>query len=166
MRLLCLDLATSLGWCAGDLDARPVFGTHRLPSTGQDVGRFLVAYDEWLRDCITLHDPARVVFEAPIIWSGKTAKDTARKLFGLASHTEFVCTQRSVRCSEGNLASVKKHLTGHGRASKDEMIAAARARGFDIRTEHEADAFGLFVYSAHCIRPNRAPAADPLMGRA
>ena len=97
-------------------------------------------FDEWLRDLIAVEDPNLVAFEAPILKAGGTAISTARKLMGLASHTEFVCHQREVRAFEANLMTIKKDFAGHGRAEKADMIAVAHRYGWDVKTEHEADA--------------------------
>ena len=47
---------------------------------------------------------------------------------------------------------VKKALTGKGRASKQEMIGMAQSLGFDVKTEHEADALGLLMAYARNTR--------------
>lgn len=41
------------------------------------------------------------------------------------------------------MGSIKKHATGKGNASKDEVIAAVRARGHEPGCDNEADALAL-----------------------
>lgn len=154
--LVFLDLATNLGWASGPPSGNPRFGTKTLPSTGAEVGRFLAAYDEWLNDFIALEDPALVAYEAPILSAGKTGVSTARKLMGLASHTEFVCHNRSIRVFEANLMTVKKRFAGSGKAQKEDMIAVAQRYGWNVRTEHEADACGGWAFAVECKAPNHA----------
>lgn len=154
-KILTLDLATRTGWCCGAPDQAPRYGTKVLPSTGEDIGRFAYAYNEWLLDMITLEDPALVVFEAPVL-TGKTSLTTARKLYGLAWHTEFACSMRQVRCAEHHLQSVKKFFAGSGNATKDDMIAAARRLGFDPKDDNAADAIGLWCCTVHERAPQHA----------
>lgn len=154
-KILALDLATRTGWCVGAPDEDPRYGTKVLPSTGEDIGRFAYAFNEWLLDMITLESPALIVFEAPIL-AGKTNLNTARKLTGLAWHTEFVANHRQVRCAEHHLQSVKKFFAGSGRADKAEMIAAARRLGFDPKDDNAADAIGLWCCTVHERAPQHA----------
>lgn len=154
-KILALDLATRVGWACGAPDGEPLYGTKVLPSTGEDIGRFADAYNTWLLDMITLEGPALIVFEAPVL-PCKTTPATARKLMGLAWHTEFVCRLREVRCSEHHLQSVKKFFAGSGRAEKDDMMAAARRQGWDPKDDNAADALGLWACAVHEKAPRHA----------
>ncbi|ACL58478.1 hypothetical protein [Methylobacterium nodulans] len=154
-KILTLDLATRCGWACGAPGSEPTYGTKVLPSTGEDIGRFADAFNTWLLDMITLENPALIVFEAPIL-AGQTTLATARKLTGLAWHTEFVCRVREVRCKEAHLQSVKKFFAGSGRADKEAMIAAARRFGWAPKTSDEADALGLWAFSVHQEAPRFA----------
>lgn len=139
--LLTLDLATWIGWTLGapsDLHFR--FGTHKLPSA-VDIGPFAEAYNLWL-DQMLARKVTMVVFEAPIL-PREVALITARKLYGLAWHTEWQCTIRQVAVFEAHLQSVKKFLTGDGRAKKPQMIEAARGYGYEVTDDNQADAIGI-----------------------
>jgi crossover junction endodeoxyribonuclease RuvC len=156
MRILTLDLSGSTGWSCGDSDGEPRYGTLTLPKTGDDVGRYLLAFDEWFRAMLAVEHPAVVVFEAPIYREGKTAIATARKLMGLASHTEYVCALLSVRCSETHIGTIKAFFAGHGRAEKADMMATARLYGWAPRNDHEADALGIWASAVHHYCPQHA----------
>ena len=41
------------------------------------------------------------------------------------------------------VGTIKKHATGKGNASKDEMVASVRARGYTPADDNEADAIAL-----------------------
>ena len=165
--LAFLDLATQTGWASGPPGGNPRFGTKVLPSTGDDIGRFARAFDEWLNDFITVEQPIALAFEAPIIRSGFTSIATARKLTGLAWHTEFVCGRRQVAYFEANIMTIKKQFAGSGKAQKDDMIAVAHRYGWPVKTEHEADACGGWVFAVKCKAPQFAArfAAGPLGAR-
>lgn len=156
MRILACDLATATGFAIGDADGEPRYGTLKLPSTGEDVGAFLLAFDCWLRDIVALERPTVLCFEAPIFMSGRTSIQTARKLMGLASHCEFVCADLRLTCREANIMTVKSFFAGTGRASKDDMIAAARRFGWFPKNDNEADSLAVWSYSVHTMAPAHA----------
>lgn len=156
-KMLCLDLATTTGWACAPVDVASVseirHGTKTMPKTGDDIGRFLFDYDEWLNAMIDVEDPAIIVYEAPILSSGKTTPATARKLMGLGSHTEFVCESRGVMVREINLATVKKSFAGHGHADKEQMVAAAERAGFVVKDDNDADACALWATALKIYKP-------------
>ena len=47
------------------------------------------------------------------------------------------------------VGTIKKHATGKGNASKDEMVASARARGHAPTDDNEADALALLHWAVH-----------------
>jgi Holliday junction resolvasome RuvABC endonuclease subunit len=140
---LALDLGRLTGWACGEPDAVPRFGTHVLPTTGDDIGRYLHAHREWLTGFIQVERPTFVVYEAPIL-AEETTKATVIKLMSLAGVTELICRDLQVRCYDTHLSSVKKFLTGTGRAKKADMEAAARRFGFAVRNDNEADAIAIW----------------------
>lgn len=147
-KILALDLATRLGWACGSPDGEPQYGTKVLPSTGEEIGRFADAYDEWLLDMITLESPAMVVFEAPFLGGVRNA-NTSRKLMGLCWQTELACYRRQIRCFSHNNQSLKKDFAGSGRAEKVDVIAACRRHGWDPKDDNAADALGLWACAVH-----------------
>ena len=153
MIVLALDLAGNTGWCLGDSKERPIFGSIALPKTGTDVGRYLAAYHEWIVPKLKAEAPGRCVIEAPILPYKKSTVATARKLMGLAGHTEYVCHRMGVRCSEVGLQSIKLFLAGSGRADKEAMVKSARMYGFDVENHDQADAIGLWGFSVAKLCP-------------
>jgi crossover junction endodeoxyribonuclease RuvC len=151
--IIALDLATATGWAVGMPEAEPRFGTFTLPSTGDDIGRFLVKFEDWLNDMITVEGPGLVVFEAPILRRGGGNPVVARKLMGLANCVETICYRRDVRCRQAHLATVKKSFAGSGRAEKSDMIAMARRWGWAVRNDNEADALGLWQLAVRMAAP-------------
>ncbi|ACL61726.1 hypothetical protein [Methylobacterium nodulans] len=145
-KILALDLSVaSTGWALGSPDGDPAFGHYTLPSTGNDIGKLLAAFQDWLSLKIAGEDIAIVVFEAPILTPGKTHITTARKLMCLAGVTELVCHQAEIRCIEENIQTNKKRFAGHGRADKETMMHVARRYGWDVQRDDEADALALWV---------------------
>jgi crossover junction endodeoxyribonuclease RuvC len=159
--ILALDLATQLGFCWGVGDRLPTVGHVCLPSTGNEVGPFLCAYEDWLNGMLDERKPDLVIFESPVL-PRKTTVTTTRKLQGLSGVTEMLCHHRQTDCREVSIQRIKHELSGNGRASKDEMIAAARAFGLAIKVSDEADAFGVWLTAVRLKRPEHAARWQPL----
>jgi Holliday junction resolvasome RuvABC endonuclease subunit len=159
--MLTLDLSTHIGWSCGPVhDAQPQFGHHDLPKTGPDLGLFIWHYDKWLRRMLAEHSPDVLVFEQPVLNRQKTQLLILRKLYGLASHTEFVCRGKcAVR--EANNQSVKAWWTGNGRADKNDMVAVAVANGFKVQTPDEADALAVRFFAIERLYPEFAGLVTP-----
>lgn len=157
-KILAADLSSHTGWAVGRPGGIVRFGTYHLPSTGDEIGRFLVAFGEWFTAMLDFESPDIVIYEAPIL-PRQTTPMTARKLMGLASHLEVCCLKRDlphhpIPCREVANATVKKFLAGHGFAKKPEMIAAAKGLGFDVKDDNQADALGIFGYACKTLHPN------------
>jgi Holliday junction resolvasome RuvABC endonuclease subunit len=183
--ILALDLATNTGFChgPGDTGELPTLGSFTLPSTKEDVGRFLCAYRDKLMALVSEVEPEVVVFEAPIL-PNTTSLITARKLQGLSGVTEMVVRDLNsiyraagapeIDCREAQPASVKKALTGRGGAKKHEMVAACRAYGLRPATytksgedaSDEADAFGVWLYLVKHRWPQQAGRWDIMQFKA
>ena len=167
--ILALDLATNTGVCAGRGDQLPSLSHVRMPSTGDDVGRFLCFYRDWFLKALDEHTPSVVVFESPIL-PATTSLATVRKLAGLAGVTEMICNDEGIDCREVAGATVKLALTGSGRAKKPDMVRACRAYGLNPHTyikdgeeaSDEADAFGAWLASVRQIHPDHAARWTPL----
>lgn len=170
--ILALDLATNVGACFGVGVSVPNLTSTRLPSTGEDVGAFLVAHEDWFRGLIAEVQPTRVLFEAPVLPRAKFNKFknrveggvsliTSRKLQGLAGMTEVVCTRLGLPCHEVQPAEAKQALAGKGNAKKWEMVAGARLLGLDPKTyivdgeeaSDEADASGVWLHGLISTKP-------------
>lgn len=163
MIVLGLDLATVTGFCHGPADTGevPTIGHTRLPSTGTDVGAFLLAWEGWLTETLEKVEPRLVVFEAPILAS-VTNIATTRKLQGQAGVTEMVAVRAGIECAEVSTSQVKKALTGSGKADKNQMVEAARHYGFTPAVPDEADAFGVWLCAVRLRFPALAGHWDPM----
>lgn len=146
-----------------------------------------LAFESWLIKMLLDHRPDVVAFEAPLLPRNKTFEKqrAIRMSYGWACLTEKIAFGYGKRCVEAHPSTVKVALSGRGKATKKDMIAAAVRRDFIVATEHEADACGVaLVAFEHCepaqldvfdanqqrTRPRRAakivPAADPVFDTA
>jgi crossover junction endodeoxyribonuclease RuvC len=165
--LLTLDLATRVGWtCGKPEDTRFSSGTHTLPSTGEDIGAFLEAAEQWLEG--TLNGVAQCVFESPIL-PRLTSIATCRKLYGLAGLAELACHRRHIRCMELSNATVKAFMGVRKapgcRDLKAQMIDAVALHGYQATTHDEADAIAIRLYILHKFHPEHRRAFSLDLGR-
>lgn len=142
MKLITLDLASRTGWTAGPIDCPPVWGHFELSGSGRCFGRRMWLFESWLHRMIDEHEPDELVYEKPIIGRGTTLESRYITI-GLATHTEKVCYEHGVRYLWVDNKTAKKEFSGSGNATKDDMIAAARVRGFKVLVHDEADALAV-----------------------
>lgn len=152
MRILCFDLATRIGWAWAEDKAAPVHGVHRLPSTGDDLGRFLHAARQWIDGKITEVEPHLIVYESPILRMA-TQLATLRKLYSLASIAELVAIDRCVKVEEAALGKIRTNFLGAGNcpresvAIKRAIVHRCRERGWHPQDDNDADALALLDYA-------------------
>lgn len=160
---LALDLATNTGVCFGAGDVLPVLEHHRLPSTGEDIGRYLAEFEDWLRPLIDRVEPTCIAYESPVLRTD-TKIVTLRKLYGLAGVTEMVAHRDGIDCREVPASTAKLALTGSGRSKKPDMVRFARHYGLNPHTyrqegeeaSDEADAFGVWLATVRARAPKHA----------
>lgn len=150
--VLALDIATASGAAWDGPTGAPQFTTFRLPSNygPDDIGPRVRAFVNWMHGLAGLVKPSIIAVEAPLVVhsdSLKTNVDTVRLLITLAGIAHYVadCLSPRPRVIEKNVMSVKKHLTGSGRADKAAVMAACRRLGWQIKSDHEADACALWA---------------------
>lgn len=159
--LLALDLATRIGFCRGRGDVSPVVGSYALSAKPNEIGAYLCEYELWLAMELTAVEPEIVIFESPAP-GGFNSLASIRKTLGLAGVTEMVCHRRNIEVREVAPSTVKKALTGNGHAKKPDMMAAARAWGFDPQFHDEADALGVWIASIRQLRREYAHLWDSI----
>lgn len=163
MRVLALDISTSVGWALFAGEKRvPRLGTWRAPPAQVgDYAKRCVAFETWLNDFTCLDKPDVLAFESPIFvkWSSDLATNehTIRTLIGLATVAEMVAWRLKVRALEVHSQTAKKRLTGNGRAKGDDMIVAAVKLGFVVANDHEADAIAVGLCAYDHVRAEARP---------
>lgn len=153
-RGLALDIASTTGAAFDKEPGRPGFATFRVPHVEDpdDYGTRYVAFSDWVAEMIAVIRPDWGAFEAPLVNRGGnllTNQRTARLLGGLAAMAEAEFCRAGIPCGEENVSTIKKHLTGNGRAEKAEIMARCRQLGWGIKNDHEADAGALWAF-IHC----------------
>ena len=161
--ILDLDLATQVGWCAGDGTSQPVVDSFRLPATGGDLGRFGHEARAYFRILLTRFQPDLVVYEAPVSMSNQTPEVTT-KLHAMPLLLELTMMDLGLKADPVMVypVTIKKRLSGNGRAKKPEMLRAATELGFAPKNFDEADACGAWLCGLHEQSPRLASRWDRL----
>lgn len=163
--ILGLDLATQVGWCAGDGASLPVSDSFRLPATGSDVGSYLIDARTYYRILLDRFRPVHVVYEAPVTTPNMTPEVTT-KLHALPGVLEMECVERGIIADKVYPVSIKLRIAGSGRADKKEVMAAVRRAGMKPKNTDESDACGAWLCGVREYSPDLWPAwADRLKGQ-
>jgi len=99
------------------------------------------------RSDLAIHHQAgldAVYFEEVRRHAGVTA---AHVYGGFLAVLSAYCEQHNIPYAGVPVGTIKRHWTGKGNASKADMIAAARARGYEPSDDNQADALALLDYA-------------------
>jgi Holliday junction resolvasome RuvABC endonuclease subunit len=174
--ILSLDLATQTGWCAGSGEELPELGSVKIPDTGEDYGAWALFFEKWLLLLLEEQQPSVVTFESAILpkdrfnpetkrMESTTHPVTVKKLNWLSVHVEHACAKLGLECAQTPNSTVKKALTGNGRAQKPDMMAAAKRCGLTPKNFDEADAFGVWIVSVRAYARQYQHRWDTLLAR-
>lgn len=147
--ILALDLARRLGWAAGVPGDRPRSGVVQL--RGQSHGEVYAALGNWLDDARLVHQPASLVYEAPLIGGQHSGINAARLALGMVAIVEQFCWDNSIDCLEEHVSRTRKEVLGRGSfpkgTAKAEVMAWVRAQGFDVADDNQADSIVLWLHA-------------------
>jgi len=145
--VLAIDPGTQLGW-ARLLDGRTESGVEDLrPRRGESPGMRYVrparalrlpALDATGRPLVRL-----IVYEQPHLRGGHASEVLA----GITTRIQEFCAEFGIEHAAAHTGELKRFATGRGKASKKDMMWAARRYGFRFQSEHEAEALLLLKWA-------------------
>lgn len=143
--ILALDLGTTTGWALtqnGQIHSgSQLFKPQRFDGGGMRYLRF----QRWLNELNQAENPiAMVVFEEV---RRHVSTDSAHAYGGFMATLTSWCEAQKIPYQGVPVGTIKKHATGKGNASKEEMMAAARAKGFNPSDDNQADALALLDWA-------------------
>jgi Holliday junction resolvasome RuvABC endonuclease subunit len=141
MSVLALDLGTSSGYAIYK-DGKILSGVKKLRHDKRASGARFLDFRRWLTETIEAHNIYRVFFERVY---GHKGTDAAHVYGGFMYMLAAVCEEYGIKCVGISVGTIKKFMTGKGNATKEEMIAAARLRGFDPVDDNAADALAILL---------------------
>jgi len=144
--ILALDLGTTTGWSLCSRDGLVSSGSESFkPQRFEGGGMRYLRFKRWLTDIKQCAgDLDLVVLEEVRRHAGV---DAAHAYGGFLATLTAWCEHHQIAYQGVPVGTIKKHATGKGNAGKAEMIAAAKARGFDPSDDNEADALALLDWA-------------------
>ncbi len=144
MKILALDLATKTGWATNCLSR--ISGTIEFKlKRGESPGMRFLRCRSWLNEFYELVN-ARIDICCYEQAHHRGGAATACCV-GLVTVVQSFAAKKGIELMPVHTASLKKFATGSGRANKQDMIAAAKARGWQPADDNEADAQLLLDYA-------------------
>jgi Holliday junction resolvasome RuvABC endonuclease subunit len=143
---LALDLGTTTGWALRARGGTISSGTGNFkPQRFEGGGMRYLRFKRWLTEikhCAGGIDT--LYFEEVRRHAGVTAAHTYGGFLGTLTAW---CEHHGIAYQGVPVGTIKKHATGKGNASKEEMIAAMQARGHAPIDDNEADALALLAWA-------------------
>jgi len=131
MTILALDLGTQTGWALTSRDGSITSGSQSFkPQRFEGGGMRFLRFKRWLTD---INEEVR----------RHVGVDAAHAYGGFMGQLTAWCEHHQIPYQGIPVGTIKKHATGKGNASKDEMVASVRARGHAPTDDNEADAIAL-----------------------
>ena len=142
--LLALDLGQTTGW-ALSADGLITSGTAQFkPGRFEGGGMVFLRFRAWLQEIDeTAGGIGAVYFEEVRAHRGATA---AHVYGGFLAHLTAWAEANRIPYQGVPDGTIKRHVTGKGNASKDEVLVAVRARGHRPEDDNEADAIALLLW--------------------
>lgn len=153
MRILALDLGTKTGWAWSDGEGRIESGVNVLPlRKDESPGMRFVRFRKWFDDMCLLVRPDFVICEKPHLRGfGPT-----HVLINFLGRVEEECAIREIEHTTVHTGTLKKHATGSGKASKEDMLDTAKAKypRKIIFDDNEADALLMLDFARDNYEPS------------
>ena len=144
--ILALDLGTTSGWALRDRTGRITSGSQSFkPQRFEGGGMRYLRFGRWISEIQTSVSELQFLYFEEVRRHASTDAAHAYGVF-LATLTAW-CEHHGIPYQGVPVGTIKKHATGKGNASKDEMMAAMRARGYLPADDNEADALALLHWA-------------------
>lgn len=149
--ILAFDFGSHTGWALSESGRRITSGVQKFElGRGESQGMRFIRFSAWLREMLDTTKPELVVYEMAH-HRGGWATDL---LVGFTTRLQEECAARNINYQGIHSATLKKAVTGSGKADKTMMITrVAEHFGLDPGKldDNEADALGLLYHVRQTI---------------
>lgn len=144
--VLALDLGTQCGWAVVTRDGAFRSGSDRFdPKRCGGPGKRWLAFREFLTARAREAGGIQAVYYEDV--KNHAGVIAAHVYGGFLAILESWCAANNIPLYGVGVGTIKKHATGKGNATKDQMIAAAKALGVAVIDDNQADAVALLAYA-------------------
>lgn len=144
MQVLALDLSINKpGYAIADTDKNLIltFG-HLCNSSSEGVYKRIDKNLQFFLSLILKYQIKAVWLELPAFSGRQKSHDMLTSQQGIFKYALY---KRNIPVFGISITDIKKHITGKGTAKKDEMVKAIKAKGYQVNTDDEADAIGVYL---------------------
>ncbi len=143
---LALDLGTQTGWALSAIDQPITSGSESFkPQRFEGGGMRYLRFKRWLTEIKQTVDSIDAVYFEEV--RRHIGVDAAHAYGGFLATLTAWCEHHQIPYQGVPVGTIKKHATGKGNASKDDMIEAVIKRGFNPADDNEADALALLHWA-------------------
>jgi Holliday junction resolvasome RuvABC endonuclease subunit len=144
--ILALDLGTTTGWACKPADGPIAHGWASFkPGRYEGGGMRYLRFKRWLSELQgTVGEIGQIYFEEV---RRHNSTDAAHVYGGLMATLTAWCEHHQIPYAGVPVATIKRHATGKGNASKDDILAAIQALGHPVSDDNEADAIALLHWA-------------------
>ena len=144
--ILALDLGTTTGWALRGSDGHITSGSESFrPQRFEGGGMRFLRFKRWLTELKAVTNGIDALHFEEV--RRHVSTDAAHAYGGFLATLTAWCEHHQIPYQGVPVGTIKKHATGKGNASKDEMVASARARGHAPVDDNEADALALLHWA-------------------
>ncbi len=144
--ILALDLGTQTGWALLGRDGCITSGSEPFrPQRFEGGGMRYLRFKRWITEVKQSADGLNAVFFEEV--RRHAGVDAAHAYGGFMAHLTAWCEHHQIPYQGVPVGTIKKHATGKGNASKDDMVAAARRLGHVPADDNEADALAILHWA-------------------
>lgn len=144
--ILALDLGATTGWALRGSDGHITSGTVCFrPQRFEGGGMRFLRFRRWISEI------QKSVSEIQFLYFEEVRRhagvDAAHAYGGFLATLTAWCEHHGIPYQGVPVGTIKKHATGKGNASKDDMVASVRVRGHTPADDNEADALALLHWA-------------------
>ena len=153
--ILALDLGTTTGWALRTPDGAITSGTQSFrPQRFEGGGMRFLRFKRWLTEVKASADGIDSLHFEEV--RRHVSTDAAHAYGGFLATLTSWCEHHQIPYQGVPVGTIKKHATGKGNASKDEMITAMRRLGHVPTDDNEADALAILHWASQSINEREA----------
>jgi Holliday junction resolvasome RuvABC endonuclease subunit len=145
--ILALDLGTTTGWALRTPDGAITSGTQSFrPQRFEGGGMRFLRFKRWLTELKAHADGIDSLHFEEV--RRHVSTDAAHAYGGFLATLTSWCEHHQIPYQGVPVGTIKKHATGKGNASKDDMITAMRRLGHVPTDDNEADALAILYWAS------------------
>lgn len=138
--ILALDISkTNTGWAAGGYGTKITFGSRSFAGCGARA-IVLTRFAAFVERMIPLFKPKVLVIETPLLYGGAPFL-----LIPMGAEADKIAYRHNIGFHQYMPNMIKKFMTDNHRASKEDMVFAAKSRGYKVNNDDEADAVAILL---------------------